>query len=509
MDETAAVELRPAGEHRLAAAAEPLGIFELIPPPIKPLSIRRRSQFAQLRLPLAAAFTLFIIGGTSYGYLFQKGQIKWPPVLWPETTPEMVQQQPDSPIGFGESSASPETPVLGEEALQRPASPTKPMEPSPGRRTAKTAATDAPAEDAAIVQPPKPSSQQSSPPLEVETAKQQLPRATEAPQLPTAILPGQEGSPVAPQQPEEHQPEQRQKPQEGSSRITAATPPVKPALAQPAQSLSPAPSNQTELEPSTEFHTPQEPKGASTRATAIPTPKPRARPAQYTQPLILQTTQGASTAQAPQSSASVRTKLLKTEQGQSVTPPASQLQDSPSTEASTVAEQSAPQTEPPNRRAVLSPAQADSLIAEQRIAAAVPSTTPERVARAEQMTAVEAPSLDAGSLGKQNAAQDNTGPRVLVAAENDCELLRQGFHRGTLVPSVDLEAYQRFVRCQRLKINRKQEGSARVAEQRANQQTNDGSAASGGTTGSGVSTGSGGNSSSGGKSNGRGKGKGN
>ena len=81
IDKTALAQVRQAGKHKLAAAPEPLGIFELIPPGIKPLQIRRRSQFAQLRLPLAAALTLFIIGGTSYGYLVQTGEIKWPPAL--------------------------------------------------------------------------------------------------------------------------------------------------------------------------------------------------------------------------------------------------------------------------------------------------------------------------------------------------------------------------------------------------------------------------------------------
>jgi hypothetical protein len=107
IDETGPVELRPAGEHKLPAAAEPLGIFELIPSPIKPLAIRRRSQFAQLRLPLAAAVGLLIMGGTSYGYLYQAGAVEWPPALglWLETARVTAQQQIDSSIGSLERGA--------------------------------------------------------------------------------------------------------------------------------------------------------------------------------------------------------------------------------------------------------------------------------------------------------------------------------------------------------------------------------------------------------------------
>jgi hypothetical protein len=86
-----------------------------------------------------------------------------------------------------------------------------------------------------------------------------------------------------------------------------------------------------------------------------------------------------------------------------------------------------------------------------------------------------------------------------------CQFLRKAFERGTLAPNVDRAAYKRFLKCHRLKIDQKQQGSIRVATKTPSQQTsqqNDGSTKSGNGR-------SGGSGRSGGKSNGRGKSKGN
>ncbi len=584
------VDLKPAGEHKLGATVEPLGVFEVIPPRIKPLRTKR--QFARLRLPLAAALALIIMGGSGYGYLLQTGAIEWLPAPWSETTLRTAQQQ--VVLGSRESSANPEVPISGREILQRAGSPAEPpLETSSteDREATKTAAADESVKGAAI--------------------------AIEAPPHPLAMAPMQEVSSAVPQRPEEQQQLQKQrKASEEGARITLLSP-EKPAERQgpPTQSLSPAPSNHSELDAPTESVTPktvpsaapasrkrqelQEPKSESSLALAVSNPKPRARPAQLspspTQPAIRQIEQGASpspasstkttlsgmtglpatqaedsvtipseqpTAQqkirgesgrvaasvpatkppapALQSSANARAKLLKPEQGPSAIPPSTQLSHSPSpqVEPSTAAG-SGPQARLPEPRAIL-PAQGKSTAPEQpgsqsteMRTATVPqshrtkisSTTPERVARAEQIAAVEAPPSE--TFDKQRATQDATGPRVLVAAEPQapqarleietgqaeaqmqprygCQFLRKAFERGTLVPNVDRAAYKRFLKCHRLKIDQKQQGSIRVATKSPSQQTsqqNDGSTKSGNGR-------SGGSGRSGGKSNGRGKSKGN
>jgi hypothetical protein len=100
-----------------------------------------------------------------------------------------------------------------------------------------------------------------------------------------------------------------------------------------------------------------------------------------------------------------------------------------------------------------------------------------------------------------------------AALPTGCEFLRQAFHRGALVQSVDPAVYKLLLKCQRLKIDQRHgepplRVAAEPASQGANQQTADGSATSGGNSGSDGNNGSGG-SGSGGKSNGHGNSKGN
>jgi uncharacterized membrane protein YgcG len=75
------VDLKPAGEHKLAPAAEPLNIFELILPPIRPLQTERRFHLLRLSLPLVAVLALAIIWSTplervrqQFQFLFQSTQ---------------------------------------------------------------------------------------------------------------------------------------------------------------------------------------------------------------------------------------------------------------------------------------------------------------------------------------------------------------------------------------------------------------------------------------------------
>lgn len=204
-----------------------------------------------------------------------------------------------------------------------------------------------------------------------------------------------------------------------------------------------------------------------------------------------------------------------------------------------MAEGSAPQARLSEPRAIL-PAQEKSTAPEQpgtvmRMATVpqahrikISTTTPERVARAEPIAAVEAPSSISTSFDKQRATKDAAEPLVRVAAQpqapqpqleietkqaeetrlrpqHDCEFLRQSFVDGTLVPNVDRIAYKRFLKCHRLKIDEKQQKPMRVAAKSPTQQTNqqnDGSTKGGNGR-------SGGSGRSGGRSNGHGKSKGN
>jgi hypothetical protein len=370
IDETWPVHLRPAGNHKLAAAPKAFAVFELMPPQ-KPLPVIATSRSARVRLPLAAAIGLVIMGGTAYGYLYQSGAVEWPPApgAWLETARETAQQQlhssvdslesstrawletvretaqlqldssidslesraraivsrepsisrgealqkaaaslpaepspdsdavsiassepllargealqkaaaslpaepsPDSDavsIASSEGAASSQAPISWGETLQRAAASLwKPREPSPDSDEVSTAALEEPAEDAAIVQPAKPGSLQSTLP-EAETARQQqVAAATEAPAKlaapakPAAPMSVQHGSVAVPQPEEQQQPQQQQKQKEGSSQIAAASLPEKQTVpqVQPAQSATPAPSEITELDA---------PAGSSTATT--------------------------------------------------------------------------------------------------------------------------------------------------------------------------------------------------------------------------------------------------
>lgn len=619
IDETWPVQMKPAGEHKPAAAAKAFGLFELKPSQLKPLPVIRTSRrFAQMRVPLAAAIGLIILGGTGYGYLYQAGAVEWPPApgVWLEKARETAQQQIDSSIGFLErraraiidrepsisrggalqkaaaaipvepspesnavSIASSEAPLSRGEALQRAAASHwklrelsesdkigtassegapnsqapiswgdafqraaaalwKPEKPSPDSVEVSIAAVDEDAEDAAIVQPAKPGSQQSAPLLEEKTTKQQpVASATEAPAKPEVTMPVQEVSVAAPQQPEEQQqPQQQQKLKAESTQIAAASAPEQSAApqAQPAQPTSPAPSEPTALDPTVESPTAkpepsfttlsrkqQEPKGESARTAAVSTQKPSAPSAQVSQPPaqppVQQTKQVASItpavvdqaaisvtteppaaeaegsvtilqqqptlakklpAQAAQNSAKATEKFLETEQGPSAT---------------------VPQAEHPKRQAEITSAPEQ------------PSTqTPVK-------SAATAPKV--ASLATEKATGNATKPQVLVPAKllatksqletetvdaqvQDCKALRKAFRRGTLERSVDKAAYRRLVACQRLKNDQKQ-GPVRIAGKAFNQGTNQ-PGSDGGATGGG---GTGGPGNSGGNGNGKGKGK--
>ena len=107
--ESMPVNLRPAEEHKLAAAVKPFGVFELVPPPLEPLRIKRKRTFAKLQLALAASLALVITGGAGYGYFFERNAIEWSSAPWFQTAFEIARQDPDRLIGFGANSARPQT----------------------------------------------------------------------------------------------------------------------------------------------------------------------------------------------------------------------------------------------------------------------------------------------------------------------------------------------------------------------------------------------------------------
>ena len=602
IDETWPVQLKPAGEHKPAAPAKAFGLFELKPSQLKPLPVIRTSRrFAQMRVPLAAAIGLIIMGGTGYGYLYQAGAVEWPPApgVWLEKARETAQQQIDSSIGSLErraraiidrepsisrgdalqkaaaaipvepspesnavSIASSEAPLSRGEALQRAAashwklrelsesdeigiassegaansqapiswgdafqraaaSLWKPGEPSPDSVEVSIAAMDESAEDAAIVQPAKPGSQQSAPlPEEKTTKQQQVASATEAPAKPEVTMPVQEVSVAAPQQPEAQQkPQQQQKLKAESTQIAAASAPEQSAAsqAQPAQPTSPAPSEPTALGPTAESPTAkpepsfttlsqkQRAKGESARTAAVSAQKPSAPPAQVSQrppqPPVQQTEQVASItpavvdqaaisvtteppaaeaegsatilpqqptlakklpAQAPQNSAKATEKLLEPEQGPSATVPQA---EHPKRQAEIISAPEQPSTQAPVKSAATAPKVA-SLATEKATGNA---TKPQVLASA-----------------KLRATKAQLETETVEAQVQDCKALRKAFRRGTLVRSVDKAAYRRLVACQRLKNDQKQ-GPVRIAGKAFNQGTNqpgsDGGATGGGSTG--------------------------
>jgi hypothetical protein len=132
-----AFDLKPAGEHRLTAAAEPLGVFELTPPPMKPLETRRRFHSSQLGLPLAAALALLIIGSTAYGYMGHTRLTESALALWSWIPLERVHQQFQFLLGTDQSSAISKTPSK-REALPRsqPQPAQKELSPAQDRQSA-------------------------------------------------------------------------------------------------------------------------------------------------------------------------------------------------------------------------------------------------------------------------------------------------------------------------------------------------------------------------------------
>jgi len=107
--ESMPVNLRPVEEHKLAAAVKPFGVFELVPPPLEPLRIKRKRPLAKLQLTLAASLALVITGGAGYGYFFEGNAIEWSSAPWFQTAFEIARQDPDRLIDFSASSASPRT----------------------------------------------------------------------------------------------------------------------------------------------------------------------------------------------------------------------------------------------------------------------------------------------------------------------------------------------------------------------------------------------------------------
>jgi hypothetical protein len=575
IDETWPVQLKPAGEHKPAAPAKAFGLFELKPLQLKPLPVIRTSRrFAQMRVPLAAAIGLIIMGGTGYGYLYQAGAVEWPPApgVWLEKARETAQQQIESSIGSLErraraivdrepsisrgdalqkaaaaipvepspesnavSIASSEAPLSRGEALQRAAASLwKPGEPSPDSVEISIAAMDESAEDAAIVQPAKPGSQQSAPlPEEKTTQQQQVASATEAPAKSEVTMPVQEVSVAAPQQPEAQQkPQQQQKLKAESTQIAAASAPEQSAASQP---TSPAPSEPTALGPTAESPTAkpepsfttlsQKQKGESARTAAVSAQKPSAPPAQVSQrppqPPVQQTEQVASItpavvdqaaisvtteppaaeaegsatilpqqptlakklpAQAPQNSAKATEKLLEPEQGPSATVPQA---EHPKRQAEIISAPEQPSTQAPVKSAATAPKVA-SLATEKATGNA---TKPQALASAKLRAT------------KAQLETETVEAQVQVQVQ-DCKALRKAFRHGTLVRGVDKAAYRRLVACQRLKNDQKQ-GPVRIAGKAFNQGTNQ-PGSDGGATGGG-STGGPGN--SGGKGKGKGKNK--
>jgi len=107
--ESMPVNLRPVEEHKLAAAVKPFGVFELVPPPLEPLRIKRKRPLAKLQLTLAASLALVITGGAGYGYFFEGNAIEWSSAPWFQTAFEIARQDPDRLIDFSASSASSQT----------------------------------------------------------------------------------------------------------------------------------------------------------------------------------------------------------------------------------------------------------------------------------------------------------------------------------------------------------------------------------------------------------------
>lgn len=232
----ATFELKPAGRHKLTAAAEPLGIFELIPPPIKPLPTRR-IDFLQLRLPLTAALALLIIGGTAYGYVGYTRLTESALALWSQIPLERVQRQLQSLLGFDQGLATPQSPPK-EETLEgsdaRPAQ--KELSPTPDRKAVMLLPTTEPEKDAVTTHPLHASS-----PLSPALAKQLLP----VPRL---------------EELERHKVTEPLSLETQASVIIAAGQPQTRKLTQ----------------------------GNSSHTAALSIPKPRPRPAQYSEPTLRQ-----------------------------------------------------------------------------------------------------------------------------------------------------------------------------------------------------------------------------
>jgi hypothetical protein len=563
-DETGQVKLRPALEYKPVTAARSFDIFELIPPPIKPLpAIETSRRLARLRLPLAAAFALFIMSGTGYGYLYQTGAVEWPPApgLWLEKARKATQQQIDSSIGSLERGVRAivhrEPPISRGEALQKAAasipiesslkndavsiasakpslsrgealqksaaSRLEPIEPSPSSAAVRIAAMEEPAEDTVVSQPTKPGSQQSAPLPERKTARQQhATSATEAAVKPKATLPVHEVPVPAPEQPEQQPQPQQQNLKAESTQIAPASALEKPVApqARPAPSVSAAPSeppapdptaNSPTAKPESLLQKQQKPKGVS----AVSMQKPSAPPEQISQsplpPLVQQTEQVASISRAvgdqatlarPSAAEGSVTVLL---QGPTFgkSPARAPQNTAEATEKLLELEQvpsaAAPQAEPPKRQAALSPAQVDISAPEQ------PNT--ETPVKSAPMVA---------SLATEKATGNETMPQALAPVKpratkvrpeikavevqmQTCKALRKAFRRGTLVRSVDKAAYRLLVACEQRKNDRNQ---GRIASKASNQGTNQ-SGSDGGTTGGSTS----GPGNSGGKGNGNGRNK--